>query len=448
MALLLIKKMAVGSGEVRIELSSGAVLLGQLNKAYRDPENCRLRGRTLDLKSAYRQLATCVEQERLSVIGVHDVHRKCPAFFVQRTMPFGASSSVLAFNRCSKALWLIGVVQLDLLWSCYFDDFPQTETVGLASSAKNAAELFLSIVGWDYAVEAKKNKAFDVEFQMLGVLVDFGDPEAVIIKNLPSRVEEICTSLEALALEGSMKPAVASMLTGRLQFTESQVMGRLGSFALAQVRERAHMVGGTVLMPESLTDALTWLCGRLRSVGPRRVSGVGSSLPVLVFTDGACEGVDREVATYGAVLYDPCSEPPKFEYFGARVEPSLMLEWTGGEVRQVIGQAELLPIFVARKHWARTLGGRRVIFFVDNNAALDGMIRGYSDSKASVSILKAYAEVDDACPCIPWFARVQSAANVADGPSRLKFEELEGISGSLRTNPAVVRTLMLTGLLP
>lgn len=268
------------------------------------------------------------------------------------------------------------------------------------------------------------------------------------IKNLPKRVEEICSSLEALVLVGSMKPAAASMLTGRLQFTESQVMGRSGSFALAQVRERAHMVGGTVLMPESLTDALVWLCGRLRSSGPRRVSGVGSCLPVLVFTDGACEGVDREVATYGAVLYDPSSSPPRLEYFGARVEPSLMLEWTGGEVRQVIGQAELLPIYVARKHWARTLGGRRVIFFVDNNAALDGMIRGYSDSKASVSILKAYAEVDDANPCVPWFARVQSAANIADGPSRLKFEELEGICGSMRAYPAVVQTLMMMGMLP
>ena len=88
-----------------------------------------------------------------------------------------------------------------------------------------------------------------------------------------------------------------------------------------------------------------------------------------------------------------------------------------------------------------------MIFFVDNNAALDGMIRGYSDSKASVSILKAYAEIDDANPCIPWFARVQSAANIADGPSRLKFEELEGLCGSMRAYPAVVQTLMLMGML-
>ena len=61
------------------------------------------------------------------------------------------------------------------------------------------------------------------------------------------------------------------------------------------------------------------------------------------------------------------------------------------------------------------------MFFVDNDSARDGMIRGSSDSDMSRDIIAAFAATDMIRPCFPWFARVASAANPSDEPSRLVY---------------------------
>ena len=64
------------------------------------------------------------------------------------------------------------------------------------------------------------------------------------------------------------------------------------------------------------------------------------------------------------------------------------------------------------------LSGREVIFFVDNTSALSSYVHGYSrntDLAAMSNLLHlALAQIN----CISWFEFVNSAANVADLPTR------------------------------
>ena len=56
--------------------------------------------------------------------------------------------------------------------------------------------------------------------------------------------------------------------------------------------------------------------------------------------------------------------------------------------RQTIGQAELFPAAVARLTWASKLAGRRVIFFIDNEAARLALVKSYSPVLPSLRLVQ------------------------------------------------------------
>ena len=78
--------------------------------------------------------------------------------------------------------------------------------------------------------------------------------------------------------------------------------------------------------------------------------------------------------------------------------------------------------------------GEWVIFFVDNNSARDGLIRGYSPVLESCRLIGASSLMDAALCLTPWYERVPSASNVADDPSRLDYAALEA-AGAVRSDP-------------
>ena len=108
-------------------------------------------------------------------------------------------------------------------------------------------------------------------------------------------------------------------------------------------------------------------------------------MPILVFTDGACE---PEGSSVGGLIIDGST----VEYFGFIVDESLIKSRkTREDQQQVIGQAELFPLMVARLTWAKRLVGKRVIYFVDNKSARLGLVKGCSNVFPSLnSLCSAY----------------------------------------------------------
>ena len=74
--------------------------------------------------------------------------------------------------------------------------------------------------------------------------------------------------------------------------------------------------------------------------------------------------------------------------------------------------------------WAHRIANRHVIWWLDQNAARQGLIKGYSPSLENAAIIDEAAQRLAHLGCYPWFTRVPSPSNPADFPSRLEWQRL------------------------
>jgi len=181
-----------------------------------------------------------------------------------------------------------------------------------------------------------------------------------------------------------------------------------------------------------------WL---LENAPPRCLRAKPSERPAVVFVDGAVadQGCGRVII--GAVLISPRSV--QWHYFGCEVPDDITMLWRAGGSRQVIGQAEVLPILAAKLTWPQLLRNTRVLFFVDNESARFAMIRAGSPVDTTRQLLLQSFVADWTLNCLCWFARVPTCANLADEPSRLTFGRLES-AHAVRHEPSLPSAVTLT----
>ena len=71
-------------------------------------------------------------------------------------LPFGAIKSVHAFLRLARAIWWLGVVACNLLWSSFFDDYIVLSPPSLVRSSELTAAALFRLLGWAFAEEGRK----------------------------------------------------------------------------------------------------------------------------------------------------------------------------------------------------------------------------------------------------------------------------------------------------
>ena len=118
----------------------------------------------------------------------------------------------------------------------------------------------------------------------------------------------------------------------------------------------------------------------------------------------------------GGVLVDAGTNSMRF--FSSRVPLSLLRLFLTDSPRQVICQVELLPQMIARRLWQSRLASRNVISFVDNEAAREGLVRGYSGVPSCARLIEISSKLDMASGICCWFERAPTESNLADAPSR------------------------------
>ena len=179
-----------------------------------------------------------------------------------------------------------------------------------------------------------------------------------------------------------------------------------------------------------------WIC-YLEQAAPRTLCfWAPPTAPVTIFTDGWQSelSADRKLGA-GGVLYDPVDGT--FEYFGFMIRQSLVDAWAGpSHKRMLINQAELLPVLVSRLTWAARLQDRRVIHWIDNDGVKDSLVNGYSRVSDSGDLLGIISLADIRLRLACWFDRVASPSNLADGPSREDYAEVESL-GAVWTRPVI-----------
>ena len=103
---------------------------------------------------------------------------------------------------------------------------------------------------------------------------------------------------------------------------------------------------------------------------------------------------------------------------------SLMKTWSDSGKKHVIGPVELYAVGLSRSLWSAYLDDR-AIFFLDHGGVLAALISGSSRDSIWRHILLKIEKSDAAATCLAWYARVASASNISDGPSRGEWDLLK-----------------------
>ena len=406
------------SGSVEMKLSTGETLRGKRHSDWKDKLNWQ--GRTLDLKAAYKALALSKGSKWAAVLLAWNVEDNCPAFFISDALLFGCTSAVYAFNRVSRALWHIATTYLSLVATVFYDDFPSFEPRTSASLARSSFEALLALLGWEVS-RGPKDLPFAFVFNPLGVqisLENMEDEGVAEVANKPSRVRNQVAEIEGVSKSGRLAPHQAAELHGKLQYSEAQIFGRASAVALRVISNRAHEGCTFTKLDPTTIQALVDLSSNLRLAPPRTISAKDPVNPIIIYTDGAAETNGE----FWGIVYHDTQTGQKLVAGGSM--PSVLVSHYRNVVgTQIIGQVELYPIVLARYKLAHKIASRKVIWYIDNDAARDGLIAAYSPSMASLALLSAFFAAERHSPSFPWMARVPSYSNPADKPSRQQIDE-------------------------
>ncbi|CAE7576274.1 unnamed protein product [Symbiodinium microadriaticum] len=361
----------------------GPPLVGRVHPAWQgaswNPKLC-----TFDLHNAYRQFALDPESRAFSVVALLNPESEELGLFEGKALPFGSTASVLHFNRLSRLFWRIGL-EVFLFWANFVDDYPIMSPECLAKSSMDTMLVLSSLLGFSASVD--KLSPFSHIATMLGVEVDLSSAAegCIRIKNKEGRASEVCEVIHECIAEGCIQLRDFAKVAGRVQFSDAQVMGRAGKLALSE----------------------------LRAASMRH-----ASRPVLVFTDGASETSGH---TVGGVMYLPGDAELRF--FACEVPAAMSQQWCQ-QLKHIIGPVEAYALVVARKVFHQFVSGHHCIFFVDNDAVLMSFIRGNSKSEIFRDLLLAWESCEKHGHSWAYWARVPSASNPSDDPSRGNVKEL------------------------
>ena len=386
------------AGAIRVTDTTGTVWQTMLSEDWHGKVNWTdLHGRVADLKSAYKQLPAHPAHACFGLIAVKDPVANEVRLFETLSLMFGQTAAVYAFLRFSRAL---SALALKLLWLVsveFFDDFIQVEPAATAKDAQEKMESLLTLLGWQIASDPEKRKPFADMFVALGVMISFESAKAgeIALAPKPGRVDGIREQMELIIQRGDMDFKEALSIKGKLNFAESHVFCRVGS-ALSRLLSKWPADGVSHKLTAELVLAMETTARNLSSVKPKLIPAPSSDDPVLVFTDGACE----EDVSVGGLLIAPGH---RIEHFGATLSPSTVESFKiRKDQKQVIGQAEILPVLMAKMTWARILRGRKVIFFIDNEAARLGLVKSYSPVLPSLELIMKSAMWDYENDCKAW----------------------------------------------
>ena len=400
------------------------------------------RGKCLDLTKAYKQVGVHKDHRDLMVILVPDASGP-PTYFVSNSLIFGSVASVFSFNRISRSLWHLINHFLKVPSAVYFDDYPMLMPDTLADQADADVSEFLSILGWGHALTGKKGQPFMPQFDVLGMTLDVSalHQGTVTLSNKAGRSDRILHQLKDV--QGGTGPFRHSLqvLTGLLNFASGFYAGR-------ELRHVCHEFNQMLNQDrESLAARLEELVRQtqecIKVTPPRVLSCTASRRPILVWTDGAWEA---GIASVGAVIYDTLTK--KARVMGQKVEDEIVRSWTKPaacdlEQAQVISQVELFAMVCCREIFKHDWKSRRILMFVDNEAARFSAVKGGSVSDTMRDLVRLWDRPNMDWPALIWLERVPSYSNLADGPSRDDFALALRLTGADRAEsfpcPEVIR---------
>ena len=119
-------------------------------------------------------------------------------------------------------------------------------------------------------------------------------------------------------------------------------MGKAGKLALSELRTMEKSTVTNVTLSKAQKEAMSNLLHRYRSGVPGSLKVQKTTLPCVVFTDGACEsGNDGSLqCIIGGVIFEP-GEDSRPEVFGVFVPDAVIQKWMDADKVHPVAQTEL-----------------------------------------------------------------------------------------------------------
>ncbi|CAE7257882.1 unnamed protein product [Symbiodinium sp. CCMP2592] len=386
---------------------------------------CGWLGRTYDLQAAYRQFGISSVARELLRIVVNKPGAEQPILLGANSLPFGAVGSVAGFLRLSMAIWTLGLVGLELCWSAYYDDFPTVTSEPLLENRSSCVDRMFRLIGLDYATEGKKAPQFASCFAALGVQVDLQQAQSgsIVIGHTDARKEELTACIDSILADCSMTSKEAEKLRGRLVFFEGFTFGRVAQVAVKHVGRHAQGSSGSVKLSADVKWALGMIKTRICHALPVTISAKALQT-TYVFTDGAFE---QGRGSFGGVLISPHGRC--VSYFAGEVSREAMHHLLASSTHPIY-ELELLPVLIAMQVWGRLSSHQQTVYYLDNEPARIGMIKGAGGTAIADLIISKASALECELGQHAWYARVPSHSNIADDPSRFYFERLHKLGAA------------------
>ena len=287
--------------------------------------------------------------------------------------------------------------------------------------------MMMKILGFALSASDKKNKPFSQVFDALGVsFILTKSVEGIIeVANTEERKTDLTDRLQSILVRGKISGKDAVSLRSRLNFADSQIHGRTSAMMLKHLSTH-EMFWRETKLSSSCRKMLGFYKELLLEGLPRRVS-VNTNEVVHVFLDGAVEESDDSYfAGCGGVLTS--HDGRVLKAFGYSISKMRSKE-IGGKIHQI----ELLPMVMACVVFGEDIRGRAVMFHIDNSAAQSALINAGSSNQFSSAIVYTYLELEQHLQLRPWFARVGTYSNIADGPSRGDYILVKSLGADVTT---------------
>ena len=375
-----------------------------------------------DLPDAFRSIPCDPEDLNINIVAIK---RADGTTMYQQldAMLFGLSAAVIQFGRWSRFLEAAIRRFLAILWSMYVDDGTLMDLQVAKAAGQAAIGQVFALFGAPLADRKRLPMAAINPF--LGVFHDVSQAAARgVVYFWPSEkvAEKALYLLDSMVGRNCCTPAEASKFCGTAGFCAHALSGRVGRCGFGPFRQRQYSDSEPWTLSNSLRRSILFL-QLILSDRPKRVLNCHSSHEPLVIIASDAQADAGTQPGCGYLLFDARSGDRRGGF--CTVPEDILCTWGyPAEVRAAganpIALCEAGIVAEAMLREARSLAGRRVLWFVDNTVALQSMIKGGSrhpviDRAAHLFHLYAHGHQVDA-----WFEFVPSADNWSDGISRLQ----------------------------
>jgi len=388
-----------------------------------------------DESNAYR---TCPAREpELHIAACCNPVNGVICYFILCGLAFGLAGAVHAY--CEKSSFF-GIVATDLLGavlSPYIDDFTGVESKvsrgpkEIEGSSEDAVDALAALLGVKFPEEKKGRWA--LRGSSCGTESDLTRTHVsgeVVVRVTRSARDKAIETITLALQNGCLRPIDAASLHGRLGYVLG--FGKVGRAAIQPIVEREHAILDEYDLNESLRASLESLLTLLHGSLPDITLFSTSRKPVAasVFTDASCEPHADFPFGRGVVAFVVFCPSGRVFYAYMIVPNEIMAFLNGIKARRthicVLEEIALVaPYFHPRLREIFEMCD--VNHFADNTAANGAAFKGYSSSPDIARLVYSFHMRLSELQSRLWIEYVPSAANIADDPTRDRFDTLHDV---------------------